>query len=1450
MKKSFLCSLLFFSSVCIGQEKLEPCTGHSGVWDACIGTFNYSNRTYVGTWQNGKRSGYGEITFFEGSKFIGQFDDDQPNGQGTYIFADGRRYVGKFKSGKYDGQGTFTFADGGQYVGEFRVGQVTGQGVYTFADGRRYAGEFKNWKYDGRGTFTYANGDQHVGEYRDGLRTGQGTYTFANGDQYLGEYWDGQQNGQGIYTFSDGRKYIGEFKNNTQTGNGRYEGNGWTDYAGQVLESNKTKFWYARKIDRAQLLFQQRKFKEALPLLIQLARSNNPRAQGLLAGMYLNGLGTNIELNSAYKWAQEGSNRNDPIAQNVLASMYRTGKGVERNLKYAFSWYKKSAENGNDDAQLKIAFGHIYKIGDGKNILDGLEYLQAAAQKGNPTAMTALADEYYYGKNLTQNYPVAKHWYELAAKKLDTYSTIQLAEIYLHGNGVPIDTDKAIKLYEVAAQKNNRYALIKLGKIYENGLKVEVNPELAYEYYSKLAKLNDATGQLKLALNILNDSKVLNKDDAKNLLLSSAKKGNKIAKLQLIDIYSNYESGIPLNSNKFKEIKNIANKYNINNYGYDNLKDVINSSLVKKSIAFLATPVERDENFDMTANYDKEFKFIYDGLEKEIKLSSALKDTQEKRDTLQTIIYKLDDIYNFAWEARKLQNVDERNKSREKLLLEIKSFSEYLIITYPKNHPLHAQGYQLLAQPYLNLNLSGKAEKLKNIIDYQKTDTFFASLVSDENLNDDELCHRYIDHIIYIAFMKYIIAYGQEDKKNYANLALEYLLDSTLGVKQCLNLEIKNRIYFTVDSLKTITEDSDLREFIALANVKKLKLNGESNFKQQYAYILLLGEQGNYEKKRRYLKSLVEEVLSSEGTIFEQEALLFSKNPTEYLIPQYLLNEQYQLAQEAIVRAIKYSLINKYNADKASSTLKLADQHSYSPDLLLNLSETLPEQKATQKIFLLKKAFELDRLNNSFMVNLKDDEILGRFDLYNRKIERNLIDLLLSQNRQIEAELFIKYLKIDEISELLRDQKIKEDFVLPSWFYNPEEKNLNKNYTFFLNNAQSVFKVIGPIDFIKEKLIDKESVNQLNKFTNFLITGENTDFLVNVTSSNSEFILMKDESQDLLAKLPKHTALVQYIIGKNYLYINLNLPNKKVTKKITISSKDLIGKIFQFRLALANRVSSTELGHELYSVLIKPIEGDFIQDNTFQVMLSLDGALRYLPFAALHNGKAHLISKYNFTIFDNINTSNFFSGNNKWEVAGFGVTKALNGFTALPAVKEEITAIVQTNNMGIFPGTINLDDNFTLKELQGSINKKFPVFHIATHFKFSPGAATQSYLQLGDGSTLNLIDFKKLSLSGVDLITFSACQTGLGGGLGEDGVEIAGLSYLAQRNGAKTVIASLWSVSDKSTALLMSKMYGYIANNNFSKSKALRNAQIDLMESKDFSEPFYWAPFGLYGNWQ
>ena len=98
-----------------------------------------------------------------------------------------------------------------------------------------------------------------------------------------------------------------------------------------------------------------------------------------------------------------------------------------------------------------------------------------------------------------------------------------------------------------------------------------------------------------------------------------------------------------------------------------------------------------------------------------------------------------------------------------------------------------------------------------------------------------------------------------------------------------------------------------------------------------------------------------------------------------------------------------------------------------------------------------------------------------------------------------------------------------------------------------------------------------------------------------------------------------------------------------------------------------------------------------------------------------------------------------------------------------------------------------------------------------------------------------------------DLVTLSACDTGRGKVLGGEG--LMGLTRAFQYAGARTVVASLWSVGDASTGELMQLFYGYLKEGQ-SKADALRSAQLDLLRDSSFSHPFHWAGFQLVGDWR
>ncbi len=108
-----------------------------------------------------------------------------------------------------------------------------------------------------------------------------------------------------------------------------------------------------------------------------------------------------------------------------------------------------------------------------------------------------------------------------------------------------------------------------------------------------------------------------------------------------------------------------------------------------------------------------------------------------------------------------------------------------------------------------------------------------------------------------------------------------------------------------------------------------------------------------------------------------------------------------------------------------------------------------------------------------------------------------------------------------------------------------------------------------------------------------------------------------------------------------------------------------------------------------------------------------------------------------------------------------------------------------------------------------------------------------------------------------DLVVLSACETALGKEMAGEG--ILALTRAFQYAGSRSVLASLWSVADESTAELMRHFYANLEA-GLAKDEALRAAQLAFIRgqreadgsraARDLSDPFYWAAFQLYGDWK
>jgi len=98
------------------------------------------------------------------------------------------------------------------------------------------------------------------------------------------------------------------------------------------------------------------------------------------------------------------------------------------------------------------------------------------------------------------------------------------------------------------------------------------------------------------------------------------------------------------------------------------------------------------------------------------------------------------------------------------------------------------------------------------------------------------------------------------------------------------------------------------------------------------------------------------------------------------------------------------------------------------------------------------------------------------------------------------------------------------------------------------------------------------------------------------------------------------------------------------------------------------------------------------------------------------------------------------------------------------------------------------------------------------------------------------------------LVVMASCESGLGKDFGPEG--LLGLTRAFQYAGARSVVASLWRISDRATMTLMKTFYEHL-HNGVPKDEALRLAQVGMIESGNpgLAHPLYWAGFQLHGDW-
>lgn len=534
-------------------------------------------------------------------------------------------------------------------------------------------------------------------------------------------------------------------------------------------------------------------------------------------------------------------------------------------------------------------------------------------------------------------------------------------------------------------------------------------------------------------------------------------------------------------------------------------------------------------------------------------------------------------------------------------------------------------------------------------------------------------------------------------------------------------------------------------------------------------------------------------------------------------------------------------------------------------------------------------------------------------DVFRDKITdvyRELADLLIEAGRLPEAEQVLAMLKEQETFDFVRrDGSEAKDLLSQNVFLNDRETEAVREYVRLADELVAKSQQKNELEQkINRSAEENEKLKSLKIEVDRATAGINYFF----SKLEKEFTKKVEEDETITAKTinrlrtelrevrkesKEEVILIStYLLPERYRVIISNgetmVDRKKEYESLNLNGAAVNKKISEFKKALQNPQENPRLlGKELYDIFIEPLEKDIRASKAKTILWSLDGNLRYIPIGALFDGEKYLAERFQNVVVTLGRTEKLFDqpSRSNWRILGLGVSKQYQDFRGLPAVPGELRAIIRDERKpqesgGVLPGIGLLNEEFTNQSFVGNLKpnasgKRFNAIHLATHFRLS-GKWDDSGLLLGDGSILSLRDIDENSdfdFIGVELLTLSACETGVSVG---DGGEVESLGLLVQRKGAKSVLATLWKVADASTAMLMSEFYRLRqANPTWTKAKALQEAQLAMISGKlnlptegcenraeivggsknqkfsvdkckQFAHPYYWSPFILIGNWK
>lgn len=343
--------------------------------------------------------------------------------------------------------------------------------------------------------------------------------------------------------------------------------------------------------------------------------------------------------------------------------------------------------------------------------------------------------------------------------------------------------------------------------------------------------------------------------------------------------------------------------------------------------------------------------------------------------------------------------------------------------------------------------------------------------------------------------------------------------------------------------------------------------------------------------------------------------------------------------------------------------------------------------------------------------------------------------------------------------------------------------------------------------------------------------------------------------KEIQQKLPDNVTIVEYYLSDNALYAwvidhgSINAVKRDVSrdriKNLIVALRNSISADTVKRGVAVSKKTAMDVKNperKIYDLLMLPVESHV---KTNRISIVPYGILNYIPFQALHDGNQYLVEKYAISYVPSLSVLEFLKKGEKkdsFKILALGNPDLNDETLDLPAAGKEVEMI-----KALFPSATVFKRGKATEATVKRLARQYDIIHFASHGEYFPESPLDSCLRLspgqGDDGRLEAGEVFDMDINS-DIVVTSACQTAIGQ-IGK-GDEIVGLTRAFIYAGANSVFGSLWNISDEATAVLMKEFYSNI--NRLDNAEALRQAQLKMIRSGNYANPFYWSAFNITGG--